>query len=220
MPKRKPDANQDSLFRDFAQSVVEKVSEFGVCPPPLPLQLLCPRCGEQHADVELREGLTGTAGSCRELSPREPLLTHRCLVCNHVWRPFDFATVGVVSNVKVISVRDGAPHDAYIGRYNKSWNLAESKWKNPYKLVRESDAETVLRKYRAHVLSQPELVESLPELDGKVIACWCKPKPCHGDVLAALVAEHSSGVLSLRPCGTEALTRGGEKTSGQEESQA
>ena len=27
---------------------------------------------------------------------------------------------------------------------------------------------------------------NLPELKDKTLACWCKPKACHGDVLAKL----------------------------------
>ncbi len=29
-------------------------------------------------------------------------------------------------------------------------------------------------------------MKALPELKDKTIACWCHPKACHGDVLAAL----------------------------------
>lgn len=30
------------------------------------------------------------------------------------------------------------------------------------------------------------ILDSLPHIKGKVLGCWCKPKPCHGDVLAEL----------------------------------
>jgi hypothetical protein len=39
------------------------------------------------------------------------------------------------------------------------------------------------------VLNTPELMESLDELDGKVLGCFCKPEPCHGDVLLELIAQ-------------------------------
>ena len=29
----------------------------------------------------------------------------------------------------------------------------------------------------------------LGELRGKILGCWCKPKPCHGDILVKLVEE-------------------------------
>lgn len=69
-------------------------------------------------------------------------------------------------------------YDVYIGR--------PSKWGNPFTIGRDGDRETVIRKYREWLLEQPSLVKSLPELRGKVLGCWCAPKPCHGDVLAEL----------------------------------
>ena len=30
---------------------------------------------------------------------------------------------------------------------------------------------------------------ALPELVDKVLACWCKPKACHGDVLIKIMKE-------------------------------
>ncbi len=35
-------------------------------------------------------------------------------------------------------------------------------------------------------MHKPELLESLHELKGKTLCCFCKPKACHGDVLAEL----------------------------------
>ena len=70
------------------------------------------------------------------------------------------------------------------------WNLTASKWQNPFKLNKNGDnIDEVLRKYRAHVMSRKDLMNSLPELYGKVIGCWCKKTPeisCHGDVLVEL----------------------------------
>ncbi|MBI3972630.1 MAG: DUF4326 domain-containing protein [Chloroflexi bacterium] len=40
--------------------------------------------------------------------------------------------------------------------------------------------------YRQYRLSRPDLLTALPELRGKTLSCWCKPKPCHGDVLVDL----------------------------------
>lgn len=70
--------------------------------------------------------------------------------------------------------------DVYIGR--------PGKWGNPFEIGKDGTREEVIEKYRAYILSKPILLESLPELDGKVLGCWCKPRPCHGDVLAELLA--------------------------------
>ena len=42
---------------------------------------------------------------------------------------------------------------------------------------------------RADVRSKPELLARLPELEDKILACWGKPKACHGDVLLQLIEE-------------------------------
>ena len=41
--------------------------------------------------------------------------------------------------------------------------------------------------------SNGPLWDELPELEGKTLACWCKPEACHGDVLLRLVAERQRG---------------------------
>jgi hypothetical protein len=40
--------------------------------------------------------------------------------------------------------------------------------------------------YERWLLENEELMAALPELRGKVLGCWCAPRPCHGDVLARL----------------------------------
>jgi hypothetical protein len=75
-----------------------------------------------------------------------------------------------------------APYDVYIGR--------PSKWGNPFVVGRDGTRKAVIAKYRAWLLRQPELLAAVvPELQGKVLGCWCTPLPCHGDVLAALAAK-------------------------------
>jgi Domain of unknown function (DUF4326) len=78
-------------------------------------------------------------------------------------------------------------YDVYIGR--------PSKWGNPYKIGQANpvdiklgrlDRAGVLRHYETWIRSQPDLLAALPELKGRILGCWCKPAPCHGDVLARL----------------------------------
>ena len=33
-------------------------------------------------------------------------------------------------------------------------------------------------------------MDAIPELNGKVLGCWCKPSACHGDILIKLFKEH------------------------------
>jgi hypothetical protein len=57
-------------------------------------------------------------------------------------------------------------------------------WGNPYLPGRDGDRTDVMQKYRAYLMERPDLLARLGELDGKALACWCAPLPCHGDVLA------------------------------------
>ncbi len=67
----------------------------------------------------------------------------------------------------------------YIGR--------PSKWGNPYKSGVDGTRSEVIARYKQYVLNTPELLDSIHELEGKKLACWCHPKSCHGDVLVELV---------------------------------
>ena len=71
--------------------------------------------------------------------------------------------------------------DVYIGR--------GSIWGNPFKIGPDGTRKEVIEKYREYILNNPELMAKLPELKGKVLGCYCKPKACHGDVLVELIHE-------------------------------
>ena len=70
------------------------------------------------------------------------------------------------------------PYDIYIGR--------PSKWGNPFKIGRDGTREEVLEKYRKYLLSNKQLLRDVFVLKGKTLGCWCKPKGCHGDILAEI----------------------------------
>ena len=69
-------------------------------------------------------------------------------------------------------------HDVYTGR--------PSKWGNPFQVGRDGTREEVIERYERSMLTQPELLDALPELADKTLGCWCAPRACHGDVLARL----------------------------------
>ena len=80
--------------------------------------------------------------------------------------------------------RDPIPPGAvYIGR--------GSKWGNPFKLTTEADRPRVIARYREHLAEQVRAgtvtMDELRELKDRPLVCFCKPKPCHGDVLAQAV---------------------------------
>lgn len=72
---------------------------------------------------------------------------------------------------------------AYMGKRLKrgGWDLPQSDWANPCR--REA---APVRAYIAYLRTRPDLVERVGELRGLTLACWCAPRPCHCDVLAAL----------------------------------
>ena len=72
-------------------------------------------------------------------------------------------------------------YDVYIGR--------PSKWGNPFEIGKDGTRKEVIEKYRKYVLSNKELMNSLHELEGKTLGCWCKPLACHGDVLLELIEK-------------------------------
>ena len=71
-----------------------------------------------------------------------------------------------------------SPFDVYIGR--------PSKWGNPYSIGKDGTRAEVIDKYRDYIMRQPALLRNVCQLKGKVLGCWCAPRPCHGDVLIEL----------------------------------
>jgi len=70
--------------------------------------------------------------------------------------------------------------DVYIGR--------GSKWGNPYSIGVDGTREEVIEMYRQYIVTQSHLMESLHELKGKTLGCFCYPRACHGDVLIELAS--------------------------------
>lgn len=93
---------------------------------------------------------------------------------------------------RVVNIRSGDPYDLYIGRANGRYRLKASKWANPFKVGRDGDLDTALIRYLDYVTHGP-LLNNLEELSGKVLACWCAPNRCHGDILVQLWKWRYSG---------------------------
>lgn len=90
-------------------------------------------------------------------------------------------------NILGPQLEKGPSNLIYIGRqmYMGGWRLPKSKWNNPYS-VKKYGLEAAISYYRAHIINNTNLLDTLSELNGKILACWCHPKPCHGDVLIEL----------------------------------
>lgn len=92
----------------------------------------------------------------------------------------------MASKTKVVNKYHNVPYDVYIGR--------GSKWGNPFSHLPNTKAQyqvktrkEAIEKYREWIMTQPHLLSSLHELKGKTLGCFCKPKPCHGDILVELI---------------------------------
>lgn len=94
----------------------------------------------------------------------------------------------IVFPTRVVHCRK-EPYDVYIGR--------GSKWGNPwthlplegtqaeYQVATREDAIDAYERY----LLDSELIHDLRELKGQRLGCYCKPKACHGDILARLANQ-------------------------------
>lgn len=64
--------------------------------------------------------------------------------------------------------------------------MRPSKWGNPFVIGKDGTREEVIDKHAEWIVTQPQLIKDLPELQGRRIGCCCHPLPCHGDTLARL----------------------------------
>lgn len=93
-------------------------------------------------------------------------------------------TVVNIHKVNGVSPR----YDVYIGRYSRWAKQEASIWANPYPVKKYGIKES-LRLYEIHVRTSSKLMKRLFMLKEKRLGCWCKPEPCHGDVLIRLIKE-------------------------------
>lgn len=115
-----------------------------------------------------------------------------------------------VCNVKVAHIRPryknlqewmNDPQNIYIGRKGVvfintpegrvRYPPKESLFANPFKIKEGQDRQKVLSLYRQYITEKintdPFFVGELRKLRGKNLGCWCKPEPCHGDILVEFI---------------------------------
>jgi hypothetical protein len=103
---------------------------------------------------------------------------------------------------RVIHARDlpANPGAVYIGREHsgrgRGPSFKRSRWANPW-TVKAVGRERAVELYARWIAGDPEAAALLPPgrwhkptpteireaLAGRMLACWCTTKPCHGDVL-------------------------------------
>jgi hypothetical protein len=74
---------------------------------------------------------------------------------------------------------------------NERYPKNRSPWANPFKIDKKMTREKSIESYELHIKKKLKTGElDLKELKGKVLGCWCKPMPCHGDILLQLLKEN------------------------------
>jgi hypothetical protein len=77
----------------------------------------------------------------------------------------------------------------YIGRDMTRYipGAYKSKWANPFPL--HYSREESLEMYENYIRHSYHLWNSIFELDGCILGCWCAPSPCHGHILQKILNE-------------------------------
>lgn len=97
--------------------------------------------------------------------------------------------------MKLVNIRDNKhwrkEGAVYIGR--------GTPFGNPFTMRVDGTREKVVEKYRYYfykkVESDPEFASQVESLRGKTLACWCVPRPCHGDIILEYLEGAGRGVL-------------------------
>lgn len=70
---------------------------------------------------------------------------------------------------------------------------------NPFAVGRDGTRAEVIEKYAAYFYGRIETDRrfraAVERLRGKRLGCWCKPLPCHGDVIARYLEEDDLDAL-------------------------
>ena len=118
----------------------------------------------------------------------------------------------MASKTTVNNIKSGKTFDLYIGHKLKRgrYNLEDSPWRNPYNpqyrqglITADESVGLFFHDLLTGELDDPNQIAKLPEVQGKVLACWYKPGPCHGDVIARLAdaldinARETTGGLAM-----------------------
>ena len=95
-----------------------------------------------------------------------------------------------IINLKTVSsiqkwLRD--TNNVYVGR-EVPGIVAGSKWGNPYELKYYSRTVAIAF-YESHLDLNEKLANSVSELRGKVLGCWCSPSRCHAETLHRLAGN-------------------------------
>jgi hypothetical protein len=85
---------------------------------------------------------------------------------------------------KAVNIRYSG-YDVYIGRAGRG---EDGYFGNPFRLKPSETRGATIERYRTYfhdrLKTDPEFKRRVHELKGRTLGCFCKPYPCHGDVMA------------------------------------
>lgn len=88
-------------------------------------------------------------------------------------------------STKVVNIDNGDRFDVYIGRHPRQWEFEVFSCPENIR-AKQIGREEMLRRYREYVAANPDIVLACAEIKGLTLGCYCKPEPCHGDILAEI----------------------------------
>ena len=87
------------------------------------------------------------------------------------------------NRTRVVNIRE-EDYDVYIGRAGRGM---DGYFGNPFRLGAGMPRGATLEKYREYfyrrIHADPEFKRRVEALQGKTLGCFCKPHPCHGDII-------------------------------------
>lgn len=85
----------------------------------------------------------------------------------------------------VVNIKHTQRYDQYIGRAGHG---QDGYYGNPFRLGSESTRGSTLKQYKEYfyhrLATDPTFKERIHSLKDKILGCFCKPHPCHGDIIA------------------------------------
>lgn len=104
----------------------------------------------------------------------------------------------------VVNIYHKVPYDVYIGRPGKGQS---GYFGNPFS---KWDKETNVKKFRDYfhdrLQNDFEFRRKIHALKGKTLGCFCKPKPCHGDVIVEYLKQYSEKPTIYGVVGSRSFT--------------
>lgn len=92
----------------------------------------------------------------------------------------------------VVNIKTGAQFDEYIGRAGHGYS---GYFGNPFRITPGQPRGSTLDKFRTYfydrLSTDSEFKARVLQLKGKRLGCFCKPYPCHGDIIAKYLNTQS-----------------------------